>query len=170
MRNYLFLVLLLATGWVSAQNVPGLPPTLFPSIISPAQPTINDDIFLDISYERCIGIQGSVLDFSPLISGRIIVVQIPGAVEIDSMFCFYQRRNTRLALGRIAAGTYTIELRIRPGIFPITEPGLIVQRTPLIVGPAPFTVTQVPGPQPIGLAFLALSLLLLGSVFVRRVG
>ena len=170
MRAYLHLALFFATGSVSAQNVIGLPPTLYPSIVSSDQPTANDNIFLKVIVERCIGLQGSVLDFPPLVRDRVVIVQIPGSIQFDSMFCFIPRFSTSLALGKLEAGTYTIELRIRPGFFPITEPGVIVQRTPLVVGPAPFTVTQVPGNRPVGLAILAFSLLLLGSVFVRRVG
>jgi hypothetical protein len=170
MRNYLMFVLFFYTALISAQNVPGLPPTLFPSIVSPAQPTTNQDVFLGITVERCIGLQGSVPDFPPVARDGVIIVQIPGSVEIDSMFCFSPRFSPRITLGKFPPGAYTIELRIRPGFFPVTEPGLIVQRTPLVVGPAPFTVEQVPGTRPIGLAVLALGLVLLGSIFVRRVG
>ena len=160
----------LLTNLASAQNIPGLPPTLFPSVVTPSMPTSIDEIFLTISHERCIGVQGSLLDFSPVVANGIVTIQIPGAVEIDPIFCFYPRRTTRLALGRIVAGTYTVELRIRPGIFPISEPGSVVQRIPLVVGPAPFSVEQVPTTKPIGLVFLILSFVMLGSVFVPRTG
>ena len=170
MRIQLLCSLLIFASFASAQNIPGLPPTLFPSVISPAEPNSSDDIYLDVAADRCIGVLANTLDFPPTVGNNVVIVQVPGTVAVDAMFCFFPRRTVRLALGKIPQGTYTVELRLRPGFFPVTEPGLIVQRTPLVVGPPPFSVEQVPGPQPIGLAFLALSLLLLGSVFVRRVG
>ena len=138
MRAQFLFVLIFATNFGLAQNIPGLPPTLFPSIVSPELPIATDEISLTISMERCITIQGNVLDFQPTIRDSLITVQLPGIIAIDNVFCFFPRGSARLSLGRIPPGSYTIELRLRTGFTPITELGLIVQRTPLVVGPPPF--------------------------------
>jgi hypothetical protein len=114
-----------------------------PPYISPAEPTANEAISVNMYGDECDVVDDGIVWPPPVTqSGNVITISFTGIHEEDPEFCYFGVGTGTYPVGTFPAGSYTLKVERRYG----TPFGTWAHET---LGIIPFTVTGAPAAQPI---------------------